>query len=310
MVKIDNTIIQATTFEIIELLKEELQDNGLLRFESVKNNGSNVQVSCPFHKQGQERKASFGVHKETGKCNCFTCGWRGDIFSMISEINNKIDGGEYGRKWCLKHFNSTIIEHRVVNIHQPRQSALKRKIEYIQDKELNKYRYYHNYMYKRGLTDEIIEMFDVGYDKETDCITFPVNDENGNCLFIARRSVKTKYFNYPADAEKPIYALDKCKNEKKVYITESILNCLTLWKLGFKAVALNGLGSKSQIEILKNSNIRHFVLCLDPDKAGQKAQERIKKSLNNKITSQIIYSNEKEDINDLQEKFLELKEIF
>lgn len=31
-------------------------------------------------------------------------------------------------------------------------------------KELDRYRYIHPYMYKRGMTDDLIEKFDVGYD--------------------------------------------------------------------------------------------------------------------------------------------------
>ena len=62
-------------------------------------------------------------------------------------------------------------------------------------------------MYERGLTDEVIEEFDIGYDKDTRCITFPVRDKSGGTLFVARRSVDTKYFNYPKEAEKPLYGL-------------------------------------------------------------------------------------------------------
>ena len=45
------------------------------------------------------------------------------------------------------------------------------------------------------MTDEVIEQFDLGYDKSTDSITFPVRDKNGDCMFVARRSIKTKYFD-------------------------------------------------------------------------------------------------------------------
>lgn len=102
------------------------------------------------------------------------------------------------------------------------------KIEYVTESELAKYRYYHPYMYERKLTNEIIEKFDIGYDKDTDCITFPVYDEFGRCVFVARRSVKTKYFNYPSGSKKPIYGLEKIdKDTNAVLVVESFLNALT-----------------------------------------------------------------------------------
>ena len=40
---------------------------------------------------------------------------------------------------------------------------------------------------------------------KTNCITFPIRDKEGNCLIVARRSVKGKYFNYPSKAKKSVY---------------------------------------------------------------------------------------------------------
>lgn len=122
-----------------------------------------------------------------------------------------------------------------------------------------------------------------GYDKETDCITFPVKDEKGNCLFIARRSVKGKYFNYPTNMKKPIYGLYELNlltnYPQEVYICESIINALTLWTYGRYAVALNGTGTKYQIEQLKRMPCKEFILALDPDEAGKRGTDKLKKAL-------------------------------
>ena len=47
-------------------------------------------------------------------------------------------------------------------------------------------------------------MFDIGYDKDRRAITFPVKDRQGRCLFIARRSVVGKEYNYPLGAVMPL----------------------------------------------------------------------------------------------------------
>ena len=190
----------------------------------------------------------------------------------------------------------------------------KKEDVFVNAAELNKYRYYHPYMYKRKLTNEIIELFDVGYDKDTNSITFPVRDEKGNTLFIARRNVEVKMFNYPSSVEKPVYGLyelsllEKYPNE--VYITESIIDCLTLWTVGKYAVALNGLGTNKQFEQLNKMNCRKFILATDNDEAGQRARKRIKLNIKNKIISEVQIPEECKDINDCtKEQLLNLKEI-
>ncbi len=310
--KVDNIIISATAEQILFKLKTELELTEILRFKTIKDASRNIQTNCPFHKGGNEKKPSFGIQKENGDCHCFTCGWSGNIFNLISNLFEINDSGEFGKKWCLRHFNSTVIEQRIVQVTQPRRQIEKKAIQFVTEQELEKYRVYHNYMYQRGLTNRIIEKFDVGYDNDTNCLTFPVNDQDGNCLFVARRSVATKFFSYPDNAEKPVYALDECLkiNAKKVMVVESILNCLTAWKFGVPCIALNGLGSAEQIEIINRCNIRHLVLALDPDERGQKAQERLTKKLTGKIITRLVYTDNSKDINDLQADFLKLSSVY
>lgn len=182
---------------------------------------------------------------------------------------------------------------------------------------LEQYRYIHPYMYKRKMTDAIIELFDIGYDRESDCITFPVRDASGRALFVARRSVKDKWYSYPRGAEKPLYGLYEAyreyPNDTEVYITESMINCLTLWNYGIPAIALNGTGSKEQYERLKNIKYRTLVLCLDPDNAGRTGMNKIKNYCKNKIIKTVTYKDNR-DINDLTrqevQELLDTKHLF
>ena len=87
-------------------------------------------------------------------------------------------------------------------------------------------------MYKRKLTDEVIEMFDVGYDIYTDCLTFPCNDEKGNCLFVTRRHTKTKFFHIPTGVEKPVYGLDKITSDMKEVVVCEYNKCFDTLDLG------------------------------------------------------------------------------
>lgn len=329
MIKLQDTIIQTDTQSALDMLKFDLAQHGVDRFHIFRNNGENVQTNCPFHKNGQERKPSFGVNGEIDKCHCFACGWVGTIEEMISELYGYQDEGKFGKRWLIKRFNTVEIETRpnIMGEFHGRNikndilggrcsSNLHDKISnnqdtFISDEELDKYRYIHPYMYERGLTDEIIERFDIGYDKTRNEITFPVRDIEGRCVFVAGRSVKSKFFRLPKGMDKPIYQGYRFfyGSYKVAYITESFLNCLTCWKYDKPAMAMIGTGNKKQYEILNRLPVREYILAFDPDEAGRKATERFKKYVHGKIIKELVYPDNR-DINDLQEEFLNCKIIF
>lgn len=317
--EINEHIILDDTQDILIELRKQLELNGYKRFAKFIDSGNNIQTNCPFHKQGQERKPSFGINKKTGECHCFGCGWSGTFSEMISNCFGKDDFGVYGDKWLIRNFVSVAVENRPaldLNISRDKVTTYNK---YVSEAELDNYRYIHPYMYKRKLTDEIIDLFDIGYDKNTDCITFPNRDINGNCLFVARRSVKTKFFNYPQDVEKPVYGLyewsktnDGFNMRDSIIVCESMIDALTCWVYGKRALALNGTGNEIQFKVLRNMPNRKFILATDMDEAGLKARERIKKSLGNKLVTEYVWDiNIAKDINDMSKEYFEsLKEIF
>lgn len=340
MIKLQDTIIQSDTQSVLNMLKFDLAQHGVDRFHIFRNNGDNIQTNCPFHKNGQERKPSFGVNGEIDKCHCFACGWSGTIEEMISELYGYQDEGKFGKRWLIKRFNTVEIETRpnIMEGFNGRNnnnnfiklditdanisvSKLKQHIqgdksseqypEEITEEELDKYRYIHPYMYERGLTDEIIERFDIGYDKERDCITFPIKDIEGRCVFVATRSTKRKFFGLPKGYDKPIYQAYhfRCGKYRTAYITESFLNCLTCWKYDKPSMAMIGTGNQKQYEILNKLPVREYILAFDPDEAGREATERFRRNVYGKIIKELVYTDNR-DINDLQEEFLNCKIIF
>ena len=336
--EVNNHVILDDTQDILIELRKQLELNGIKRFAKFIDSGKNIQTNCPFHKEGQERKPSFGINKNTGECHCFGCGWSGTLSEMISNCFGKDDFGVYGNKWLIRNFLSVAVESRPdidVDFYRRKKITSETK-KYISEQELDSYRYTHPYMYKRKLTDEIIDLFDIGYDKSTECITFPNRDINGNCLFIARRSVKTKFFNYPQDVEKPVYGLYELRKISKVkigtkryptglqvptyestypseiIICESMIDALTCWVYGRYAVALNGTGNENQFKTLRNMPNRKFILATDMDEAGLKARERIRQSLGNKLVTEYVWDiNVAKDINDMNKEYFDsLKEVF
>ena len=355
MLEIDKTQINADLYDILLELKQQLSYNGVQLFHKIEPGNElnkDVQVCCPYHKEGQEKRPSAGFRKKDGLFHCFTCGEVHSLPEVISHCFGKNDNGLFGWNWLLKNYVTVEREERkdvCLDFRRNRNGVLykgRNGIDssnvnnndctlFVSEEELDKYRYTHPYMYKRKLTDEIIELFDIGYDKNTRCITFPVRDISGNTLFIARRSVTYKYFNYPQGVEKPLYGLyeyTRIQSEiskgimtmryppnlldglKEVIVCESMLDALTCWVYGKYAVALNGLGNYLQFEQLRNLPCRELILATDNDEAGAKARDRIRKHVKNKIISQYDYDSFPDgakDINDLtEEQFKALKKIF
>ena len=247
--------------------------------------------------------------------------------------------GKFGWQWLLKNFATVQVEERkdvmlCFERDSDRSNSKYINTQYVTEEELNKYRYIHPYMYKRGLTDEVIDLFDIGYDSVSDCITFPVRDIDGNTLFLARRSVKTKFFNYPEGVEKPLYGLyelyqqhtdhpmldkngmrngfSRSYNFDTVIVCESMLDALSFWTVGKYAVALNGLGNELQFKQLRELPCRKIILATDMDERGLAARKRIRQNIQNrKIITEYLFPKGRKDANECtKEELINLEEVF
>lgn len=328
----------------VELILQKLESFGFIRIH--KQAGNYMQIYCPFHSDGNERRPSCGVllheeykngrHYPQGWTHCFTCGYAESLPDMITDLLKLKSISQTGIDWLVQNIPgfvpdfesefealipdtlmSTLTDKYAVNYIQ---SITQPKPNYISDSELASYRFTIPYMYERKLTDEIIDKFDVGYDanwvapgrtKPTPCVTFPVRDKSGNTLFFCRRSVKGKFFNYPTGVTKPVYGLYELPEHcKSVVICESCFNALTCWVYGKPAVALLGTGNSYQIQQLKELGVQEFILAFDPDEAGQRATAKLKKALKGvAIVWSFVGIPAGKDINDLTKEEFDSLEL-
>lgn len=350
---INDVQFNAELMDILIELISQLRANNIPLIQRYKEGPTHIQICCPYHNNGMERRPSAGIRKEDGMFHCFACGEVHSLQEVISYCfghTNDITG-TFGWKWLLKNFATIKTEERKdVELdfkRTDRDSSMVRNFcggdtldsgsndnprQNVSESELVKYRYIHPYMYKRGLTDEVIELFDIGFDADTDCITFPVRDVFGNTLFVARRSVRTKFFNYPEGVEKPLYGLfelymcdypdgyedyDGQWHEishfpSEVIVTESMLDALSFWTVGKYAVALNGLGNELQFKQLRELPCRKIILATDMDERGLAARKRIRQNMQNtKIITEYIFPKGRKDANECtKEELLKLQEVF
>lgn len=305
-----------------------------------KQTGNYMQIYCPIHNDGNERKPSCGVLLKdeirngrkypAGFFHCFSCGFAKNLPNAISEILKNKSMSMSGVEWLKENvpdFDGVDMDFEYERLIPPEiiqaanakymvdyvSSIKKPQIQYVSEEELAKYRFTIPYMYERKLTDELIEKFDIGFDanwipegkkKPVPCVTFPVRDISGRTLFLCRRSVQGKLFNYPKGVTKPVYGLYELpKGIKTVVICESCFNALTSWRYGKPAVALLGTGNPYQIQQLKQLGVRSFIIALDPDEAGQRGTEKLKYALRQvALVFEMKGISAGKDINDLSEE--------
>ena len=159
---------------------------------------------------------------------------------------------------------------------------------------------------------KVINKFKIGFNKNTNSITFPVWNMRNELVGVCERRVDTKYYYIPENMNKPIYLLNYIVNEnvKEVVVCESQINALTCWTWGIPAVALIGTGSKDQYRLLERAGILNYHLALDGDLAGHHGTLRFIKSMPDNVLIDIIKIPEGKDVNDLtKEEFLALPRI-
>lgn len=327
MFRVQNVNYDIDMMTFLYDLKNSLTQDGVFLLDTIKQTGDNILFTCPFHKEGHEHKPSCGISMQdkytssgklipAGTVHCFTCNYISSIDKFISNCYNKQDMGIFGTEWLKQHYKYSLVDtDRHFKVEFSR--GVKHKIDYptINDKILDNYSYYHDYMYKRHLDDRVINLFDIGYDKATNSITIPVKDLQGNVKWIQKRRINYKYYHIPDGIKKTDFLLGayEClkynKNNEPIYVVESPFNMLTLWKYKKFAVCLFGTGGGAQYDLLNMLPFRHLIIALDNDIAGINGEEKLLNHLGNtKLLDKLIYNPlDTRDINELDKDVLKLK---
>ena len=312
--EVKGRLIDAPIKTILETIKRECP-HPILHDIVDKERDKNVTITCPFHKNGAENKPSCHVFKEEddpkvtyGTVHCFTCGYSASLPQFVADCF----GEEYsfGEQWLMERFGNILLQKNTL-LPEIKLDNSPKQVKGLSEEALAQYDYYHPYMYQRGLTKEVIDMFRVGYDSKRDAITFPVWDDKGIPLFVTARSVRDKKFYIPSEAEKPVYLLNFVKKWgiDSVYVAESQINTLVLWSWGYPSIGFFGTGDSYQYDILKRSGIRSYTLCLDGDAAGDKGIARFKANMPEDVLITVKKLPRGRDVADLTKEQFDSLEI-
>ena len=306
---INNKIIDTDIGEILDKINKDLHTH---YFRDRILRGNNLNITCPFHKGGNENHPSCNIYIDKtspdipyGFYRCFTCGESGNLWNLVARLFDAPD--EFGKQWLVDNFGELLDDRLPV---LPEIEITKPKGKYLSDDIIDTFENRHPYMYQRGLTDEVIDKFQIKYDKENDCIVFPVWDSYGRLVMLSTRSVSGKTFNLEKAVVKPVYLLYDIIKEGASYaiICESQINALYCQSIGLSAVATFGCNVTSeQVECLKKSGIRHFIIGFDGDDAGRNAASRLRKMLEGEAFVDVLDLPNGKDLNNLsKDEIIEL----
>lgn len=284
-----------------------LAKTGILYFNKIKITSKDIMVSCPFHKQGQERKPSCGIKRfddekgVAGMCHCFSCGEQTTLDGMLQ----KVLGVLYNPVEVENQFHLKQLKYQSILQEKPKDLfELPNQQSYVKESLLKRFRgVYHPYLSYRGISQETALKYDIGYEDANKHITFPIKDIYNNCIGIGRRSILRKEYYYPYEMHKPLYGIyELSRPVNLLWIVEGPFNLWSLSQWGKQAVALLGTGTSEQYEQLKTIPVKGYILALDPDDAGRKGTIKLIRYIEENITKKIYVLDlpNGKDINDLQ----------
>lgn len=284
--------------QVKEYLKEQLVD-----FLEERNINIRKNFIC-LNPEHLESTPSMSYDARRNKVHCFGCGVDYDIFNLI--------GIEYGLDDFQSQFNKAcelydvkVEQNHTIKPKSVRMSQNKRESE---DVKMNTIDYYKaceaavhqtNYFKSRGLSDETIRTFSLGYDVKDQRVIIPVNRE-----FYISRSVSGKGFYNPSGVKSTIYHKTVKDRNKPIFVVESAFCALSIAESGGSAIALNSTNNSRQlIDLIKKESLYElrFILSLDNDEAGHETTCNLMDELQKMNVECVAYniSDEFKDPNEL-----------
>ena len=100
-------IINDVTFstdleDILNELVAQLRMNGYPYIQKMIPTSRDVQICCPYHNGGLEKRPSAGIRKSDGLFHCFTCNEVHSLPEVISHCFQKDSMGVFGSNWLIQ----------------------------------------------------------------------------------------------------------------------------------------------------------------------------------------------------------------
>ena len=246
--------------EIVEIISEFLGEP-----KKIYESKSQISWNCPVCDDGNN-KGNLEVNIEKSVFHCWSCG---DVEGTHGSLGKLFD--KYGNKKLKKLYN--VLKPETV---QPKQKKIK-KLTLPEGFTLFSEsspaypvrRQAYNYLKNRGITDEIIKKYNIGFcdrGSHTGRIVIPSYDSNGELNYYVARSWDTKSkFKYKnPEAEKDIIIFNErlIDWDKDIYLVEGVFDGFFL----DNSIPMLGKHmSEILFEKIYNKSKGSIVICLDAD---------------------------------------------
>lgn len=257
--------------------------------ELVPDGSGEVAVRCPWHDDSVE---SMSINLETGLWTCFGCGLKGDIYTFVQlseDVDYKGACKWLSRRGFVGDVEIDFVDEKAPKIGKVIANKPKKALDPINNSVISGLEenlwcnsavleFLHE---KRGLTDETIRKFRLGYCNSR--VTIPLFDETG-CYNIRQydwaRHDSSKMISWERGRGRvSLFPDPSLWTDDPIFLCEGEMDVLLMNQLGFNAVtSTSGAGSwKPEWNQLFHS--REVNICYDIDKAGQNGAVNVANNL-------------------------------
>ena len=275
--------------------------------------GSEVNGLCPMHKQRtgkDDHRPSWWINTETGAHICFSCGYKGNIYTLISDVKgiDYHDARDYIDDTAEVPIDSLM--KRIKELPQyiqaePEQIPMSeaRLAVYTDAPDIE--------LKKRFLTRESVDAHGVRWDTKLESWILPIRDPFDLSLWgWQEKGARGRFFkNQPVGVKKSktVFGVGMISTQKDLIIVESPLDAVRLTGLGHVSISIFGATiSTEQAKLMRIAP--RIIAAFDNDKAGHAANEQIRK-FSYKYGMPLYYFNytgiDVKDVGDMAEKEIE-----
>lgn len=249
----------------------------------------NFRCLNPAH---EDSDPSMGYDAANLQVHCFGCGARYDLFDLIG-LDEGLPGypEQYRRACEIFNYPTTgpgewrpEIRHQALPEEAAPPEGNRQRTEAMADYSEDYARWHANikkteYLHKRGLTDEVINRFNLGYAptwKHPDKPNTPASPRiiipTSASSYIARAEEETNKYRYMMAGPNRLLN-DQALYEagRPVFIVEGALDALSIIAAGGEAVALNSTSMAKTLisQVKRNAPAHPLIIAMDNDQAGE-----------------------------------------
>lgn len=227
---------------------------------------------CPICGSGKGENGTGAFSLKGNLWHCFSCNEGGDIFDLYARLNNCDNSDAY--KQIEAMYEGTTVNEETPT--QPKQEKSKeeitREIQVFHEvltsgTDMGEAKRYFN---KRGISDEAIKRFKLGYNGRNAIIPY-------NSTSYLERGLKGDFKRNTGN----VGTMDATHNEKgTLFICEGWADAISLWELGFNAISVNSTNNyEKAISFISGKCYKNVVIAFDNDKPGKEASSLLLKAL-------------------------------